>query len=68
MPIGLGLEPGDGAQFKGQHFSNDALQWIKSSLAPPTNAGGKTKTVSALSLPTAYNLLEGVEDNAIYRG
>ena len=64
MPIGLGLEPGDGAQFDGQHSANDALQWIEPSDAPPTNARGKTKISSALSLPTAFNSLEGLNDNA----
>lgn len=64
MPIGLGLEPGDGAQFDGQHSANDALQWIEPSDAPPTNARGKTKISSAPSLPTAFNSLEGLNDNA----
>lgn len=68
MPIGLGLEPGDGAQFEGQHSANDALQWIEPSDAPSTSARGKTKTASALSLPTAFNSLEGLNDNAIDRG
>lgn len=67
MPIGLGLEPGDGAQFEGRHSATDALQWIEPSDAPPTDARGKTKTASALSLPTAFNSLEGLKDNAIDR-
>ncbi|TKK04377.1 TIGR03752 family integrating conjugative element protein [Pseudomonas fluorescens] len=67
MPIGLGLEPGDGSQFERQHSANDALQWIEPSDALPTDAQGKTKTASALSLPTAFNSLEGLKDNAIDR-
>ncbi|MDQ0668234.1 TIGR03752 family integrating conjugative element protein [Pseudomonas sp. W2I6] len=67
MPIGLGLEPGDGAQFEGRHSTNDALQWIEPSDAPSTDARGKTKTSPALSLPTAFNSLEGLNDNAIDR-
>lgn len=67
MPIGLGLEPSDGAQFEGQHSANDALQWIEPSDALPTDTQGKTKTVSALSLPTAFNSLEGLKDNATDR-
>lgn len=68
MPIGLGLEPSDGAQFEGQHSANNALQWIEPADAPSTNARGKTTTASALSLPTAFNSLEGLKDNAIDRG
>ena len=64
MPIGLGLEPGDGAQFEGQHSANDALQWIEPSDAQSTDARGKT---TALSLPTAFNSLKGLNDNAIDR-
>lgn len=67
MPIGLGLEPGDGAQFEGRHSTNDALQWIEPSDAPSTDARGKTTTSSALSLPTAFNSLESLKDNAIDR-
>ena len=67
MPIGLGLEPGDGAQFEGRHSANDALQWIEPSDAPPTDARVKTTTSSALSLPTDFNSLEGLKDNAIDR-
>lgn len=67
MPIGLGLEPGDGAQFEGRHSTNDALQWIEPSDTPSTDARGKTTTSSALSLPTAFNSLEGLKDNAIDR-
>ncbi|MGG3793716.1 TIGR03752 family integrating conjugative element protein [Pseudomonas paraversuta] len=68
MPIGLGLEPGDGAQFDGQHPANDALQWIEPSDASGTDTRGKTKTSSlALSLPTAFNSLEGLKDNPIDR-
>ncbi|WP_265534597.1 TIGR03752 family integrating conjugative element protein [Pseudomonas saponiphila] len=67
MPIGLGLEPGDGAQFEGRHSTNDALQWIEPSDAPSTDARGKTTTSSALSLPTAFNSLEGMKNNAIDR-
>ncbi|MCR8932266.1 TIGR03752 family integrating conjugative element protein [Pseudomonas sp. S11A4] len=67
MPIGLGLEPGDGAQFEGRHSTNDALQWIEPSDAPSTDARGKTTTSSALSLPTAFNSLEVLKDNAIDR-
>lgn len=67
MPVGLGLEPGDGAQFEGQHSADDALQWIEPSDAPSTDARGKTKTASALSPPTAFNSLEGLKDNTIDR-
>lgn len=67
MPIGLGLEPGDGAQFNGQHSANDALQWIEPSDVLSTDARGNTKTSSALSLPTAFNSLEGLKDIAIDR-
>jgi len=67
MPIGLGLEPGDGAQFEWRHSATDTLQWIEPSDAPSTNVGGKTKTASALSLPTTFNSLEGLKDNAIDR-
>ena len=67
MPIGLGLETSDGVQFDGRHSANDALQWIEPSDAPSTDARGKTKTASALSLPTAFNSLEGLKDNAIER-
>lgn len=67
MPIGLGLEPADGAQFEGQHSANDALQWIEPSDTPSTDARGKTKTSSALRLPTAFDSLEGLKDNVIDR-
>ncbi|WP_055127989.1 TIGR03752 family integrating conjugative element protein [Pseudomonas mediterranea] len=67
MPIGLGLEPGDGAQLEGPHTANDALQWIEPSDAPTTDARGKTKSVSPLSLPSTFNSLEGLKDNAIDR-
>ncbi|WP_034103328.1 TIGR03752 family integrating conjugative element protein [Pseudomonas lurida] len=67
MPVGLGLEPGDGAQFERQHSADDALQWIEPSDAPSTDARGKTKTASALNPPTAFNSLEGLKDNAIDR-
>ncbi|MFS2162102.1 TIGR03752 family integrating conjugative element protein, partial [Pseudomonas sp. Pseusp122] len=65
MPIGLGLESGDGAQLEGPHTANDALQWIEPSDAPTTDARGKTKSVSPLSLPSTFNSLEGLKDNAI---
>ncbi len=67
MPIGLGLEPGDGAQLEGRHSATDTLQWIEPSDAPPTDVRGKTTTSSALSLPTAFNSLEGLKDNSIDR-
>ncbi|CAH0167658.1 TIGR03752 family integrating conjugative element protein [Pseudomonas mediterranea] len=67
MPIGLGLEPGDGVQLEGPHTANDALQWIEPADAPSTDARGKTKSVSPLSLPSAFNSLEGLKDNAIDR-
>jgi len=67
MPIGLGLEPGDGAQLEGPHTANDALQWIEPADAPTTDARGKTKSVSPLSLPSTFNSLEGLKDNAIDR-
>lgn len=67
MPIGLGLEPGDGDQFEGRHSANDALQWIEPSDAPSTETRGKTKTSSAPSLPNAFNSIEGLKDNAIDR-
>ena len=47
--------------------ANDALQWIEPSDAPFTDARGKTKTSPALSLPTAFNSLEVLKDNAIDR-
>lgn len=67
MPIGLGLEPGDGAQFEGSRPATEAMQWIEPSDAPSSDARGKTTTSSALSLPTAFNSLEGLKDNAIDR-
>ncbi len=41
MPIGLGLEPGDGSQFERQHSANDALQWIEPSDALSTAPPGQ---------------------------
>ncbi|QPO21842.1 TIGR03752 family integrating conjugative element protein [Pseudomonas sp. Y39-6] len=67
LPIGLGLQPGDGAQFEGPHPAGDTIQWIEPSDALATDARGKAKTSSALSLPTAFNSLEGLKDNAIDR-
>lgn len=67
MPIGLGLEPADGAQFEGQYSANDALQWIEPSDTQPTDARGKTNTSSTLTLPTAFSSLEVLKDNTIDR-
>jgi integrating conjugative element protein (TIGR03752 family) len=67
LPVGLGLQPGDGAQFEGGHPAGDTMQWIEPSDTLPTDTREKTKTSSALSLPTAFNSLEGLKDNAIDR-
>ena len=67
MPIGLGLEPGDGAQVGGSRPATEAMQWIEPSDASASDARGKTKSSSALSQPTAFNSLEGLKDNAIDR-
>ncbi|MEN4946469.1 TIGR03752 family integrating conjugative element protein [Pseudomonas proteolytica] len=67
LPVGLGLQPGDGSQFEGGHPTGEAMQWIEPSDTLPTNARGKTRTSSALSLPTTLNSLEGLKDNPIDR-
>ena len=54
MPIGLGLEPGDGAQFEGRHSTNDALQWIEPSDAPSSDA--RSKNQDFLRTEPAYRL------------
>ncbi len=67
LPIGLGLQPGDGAQFEGPHTAGDTMQWIEPSDTLPTDAREKAKTPSTLSLPTAFNSLQRLKDNAIDR-
>ncbi|WP_458730112.1 TIGR03752 family integrating conjugative element protein [Pseudomonas brenneri] len=67
LPIGLGLQPGDGAQFEGPHTAGDTMQWIEPSDTLPTDTREKAKTPSTLSLPTAFNSLQRLKDNAIDR-
>lgn len=67
LPIGLGLQPGDGAQFDGHRPASEALQWIEPSDTLPTDARHTAKSSSALSFPSAFNTLDGLSDNAIDR-
>lgn len=67
LPVGLGLQPGDGAQFEGSRSASEALQWIEPSDTVPTDTHNKGKSSSVLSLPSAFKPLEGLSDNAIDR-
>lgn len=67
LPVGLGLQPGDGAQFDGHRPNSDALQWIEPSDTLPADARHKPTADSTLNLPSAFNALDGLNDNTIDR-
>lgn len=61
LPIGLGLEPGDGAHFGGA-VTPDALLWIEPSDLPPAPTGSAAKGFVTPTLPSGFKALEGVHD------
>lgn len=63
LPIGLGLEPGDGAQF-GDGAAPDALLWIEPSDLSPTPTGGAAKGFATPALPSGFKALDGVHDRS----
>lgn len=67
LPIGLGLQPGDGAQFDGHRPASEALQWIEPSDTLPSDTRHTANSASALTLPSTFKALEGLKDNAIDR-
>lgn len=58
LPVGLGLEPGDSAQF-GDGMAPDALLWIEPSDLPPAPTGGAAKGFATPALPSGFKALEG---------
>jgi len=67
LPVGLGLQPGDGEQFDGHRPAIEALLWIEPSDTLPTDTNNKAKTTSTLNLPSAFNALGGLKDSTIDR-
>ena len=67
LPVGLGLQPGDGAQFDRHGPASETTQWIEPSDTLPADTRHTAKSSSALSLPSAFNALDGLGDNAIDR-
>ncbi len=64
LPIGLGLEPGDEAQFEGHRAVNDTLQWIEPLDVPSTTVRSPLSGASVSSLPNAFHSLKNLQDQA----
>lgn len=67
LPVGLGLQPGDGAQFDRHGPASETIQWIEPSDTLPADTHNKAKSSSGLNFPRAFNALDGLDDNAIDR-
>jgi integrating conjugative element protein (TIGR03752 family) len=64
LPVGFGLEPGDGDRFKSATTDANAMRWIEPSDKSPT---AKNTESSLPQLPSQFKL-DGLKDNAIDRG
>jgi integrating conjugative element protein (TIGR03752 family) len=67
MPIGLGLEPGDGVQLAEQPSANETLHWIEPADVPFAHARNTNENAATSRLPNAFNALESVKGTAADR-
>ena len=65
LPVGLGLQPGDGSQLEGGP-TGDSMLWIEPSGGQPARERDAAKSTSPLNLPTGFNSL-GLDGGAIDR-
>ena len=65
LPVGLGLEPGDGSQFDDGPLG-DSLLWIEPPGSRPTGERDDASTASTLNLPASFTSL-GLDGGAIDR-
>jgi integrating conjugative element protein (TIGR03752 family) len=63
FPLGLGLEPGDGAQFA-DPTAAEAILWIEPADQLPAATGGASKRFATPTLPSGFSALEGAHDRS----
>ncbi|MFG0634518.1 TIGR03752 family integrating conjugative element protein, partial [Pseudomonas sp. xss_2] len=68
VPVGFGLEPGDGQQFSGGQPPADAVQWIEPSNTRAVQKGASKTEGPLSSLTSKFKDLHGLDNNAIDRG